>query len=431
MNCVHYSKQLCTGCGVCAGLCDAIEMSENDIGHYFPRVDLDKCKNCGKCMKICPVVTSYKDKALLNDNLWGGALESKANQTGYYLNCYEGYVPSRRKHSASGGLCSQLLMELIDRNLVQSVYCAHSNPDNGKLFISERVSTCEEIAACAGSAYYPIEISETIKSIKSRDELTAVVCLPCQATALRLAMKQDRRLKERIKYIIGLICGGMPGKSLVEYIATDSGCDFSAIDKATFREKDAGINCNNCQVKMYAKGELKCTSRFHNGESFGFAYLNHLFHNVACDACDDIFAESADIAFGDAWFPENQSNELGTSICITRNKELDHIIQNMGENVVMSSVERIIAAQKNVGLINRKKVMSGYYAYIFKKKGVTVNSVNPVRPGIKTRLRVVMELKVKKESAKAWKKYKAGKISFDSMKKKLTEIVGLKKKVLR
>lgn len=430
MNYVHYSKQLCTGCGVCAGLCDAIEMSENDIGHYLPQIDLDKCKNCGKCVRVCPVMTDYKDRTLLNDGLWSDSLKNKTSQTGYYLNCYEGYVPSRRKYSASGGLCSQLLMQLISRNMVQSVYCASSNPDSGKLFVSKRISTCEEIAACAGSAYYPIELSETIKNIKARDELTAIVCLPCQATALRLAMRQDKQLKKRIKYIIGLICGGMPGKSMVEYIATDSECNFNDINRATFREKDTGINCNNCQIKLYSGQELKCTSRFHNGESFGFAYLNHLFHNVACDACDDIFAEHADIAFGDAWFPENKSNELGTSICITRNKELDSIIENMSEYVIQSSIDRIIAAQKNVGLINRKKVMSGYYTYVLNKKGITVNTVKPVPPGLKTKLRIKTELAVKKESKKLWKKYKTGKISFSAMEKRLKQIISYKKKVL-
>lgn len=430
MDCVHRSKQLCTGCGICAGLCDAIEMSEDDIGHYIPKVDSEKCKNCGKCVKSCPVLLNSSDRDLLSDSLWSNSLKEKSLQTGYILSCYEGYVPSRREHSASGGLCSELLMQLLKRNMIKSVYCASGNPDRTKLFVSKRVSTCEEIASCAGSAYYPIELSETIKSIKARNELTAVVCLPCQATALRLAMKQDRQLKERVKYIIGLICGGMPGKGMVEYISAAEKCDFKHIDGVTFREKDKGIKCNNCQVKLYSNQNMKCTSRFHNGETFGFVYLNHLYHNITCDACSDIFAEHADVAFGDAWFPENTPNELGTSICITRNKEIDDIIKNISDFVTASSADRMITAQKNVGLVNRKKVMSRYYADFLKKKGFTINNVKPVSAGFKTKLRINMELATKKEVRKLWKKYKNGKITFSAMEKKLKRLIALKKKVL-
>ena len=97
-------------------------------------------------------------------------------------------------------------------------HCAVNNGDPHKFYICSRLTTEEEIRQNTRSAYYPIEISQTVESIRKRDENVAIVCLPCQAKALRLAMKQDKRLESNVKYIIGLVCGGLR-KTMVEYIA--------------------------------------------------------------------------------------------------------------------------------------------------------------------------------------------------------------------
>lgn len=39
----------------------------------------------------------------------------------------------------------------------------------------------------------------------------------------------------------------------------------------------------------------------------------------ACDFCDDVFAETADIALGDAWLPEYVQDGNGTNVVVTRN----------------------------------------------------------------------------------------------------------------
>lgn len=47
----EFDYDLCTGCGICAGICPAkvIQMVENR-----PRVDLKKCINCFCCQELCP-----------------------------------------------------------------------------------------------------------------------------------------------------------------------------------------------------------------------------------------------------------------------------------------------------------------------------------------------------------------------------------------
>ena len=412
---VHHSKQLCVGCGVCAGMCDAIKMKTDEFGFYYPEVDQTVCVQCGKCVSICPMRLSNQDAEKLEKTCLQNENLSYRVETGHYLGTYEGVISQYQNTSASGGYCTSLLCELLSRKLVKSVYCARKNADQDRFFVSKRVTSCEELRRCSGSAYYPIEISETINYIRNNREKTAIVCLPCQATALRLAMKKDKVLKDSIVFLIGLVCGGIPGKGMVEYIARDLSCDLKEVTNISFREKDSGIKCNNCQIKFYHDDRQIAVSRYH-GESFGFVYLNHILHNKGCNTCTDIFAEEADAVFGDAWFDENRSKELGTSICITRNPVLDEIMRDLGAGA--STIDRMILAQSNVGLITRKKQFSHYYRWYYGKKGYAIDVDSKKVTNRKKQCRVILEELFANGTRRAWLDYKVGKIHFPKLKKK-------------
>ena len=46
------------------------------------------------------------------------------------------------------------------------------------------------------------------------------------------------------------------------------------------------------------------------------------FQNPACDWCDDVVAETADIAFGDAWVEPYSSDGRGTNVVVVRSREM-------------------------------------------------------------------------------------------------------------
>ena len=56
----------CCGCAACANACpvDAIRMEEGKEGFVFPKVDLNTCIQCGKCVKTCPVLEIVKGSPL-------------------------------------------------------------------------------------------------------------------------------------------------------------------------------------------------------------------------------------------------------------------------------------------------------------------------------------------------------------------------------
>ena len=50
------------------------------------------------------------------------------------------------------------------------------------------------------------------------------------------------------------------------------------------------------------------------------------FQPAACNSCDDVFAETADVVFGDAWLPQYTDDWRGTNVVVTRSPEADRIL---------------------------------------------------------------------------------------------------------
>ena len=49
------NKEDCCGCTACASICPhkAITMEPDTLGFLYPKVNLQKCTNCGLCENIC------------------------------------------------------------------------------------------------------------------------------------------------------------------------------------------------------------------------------------------------------------------------------------------------------------------------------------------------------------------------------------------
>lgn len=62
------------------------------------------------------------------------------------------------------------------------------------------------------------------------------------------------------------------------------------------------------------------------GTLFGNSWGLNLFRYPACDFCDDVFAECADFAVGDAWLPQYLPDPAGNSIMVSRDRVLSELI---------------------------------------------------------------------------------------------------------
>ncbi|HEY0258517.1 MAG TPA: Coenzyme F420 hydrogenase/dehydrogenase, beta subunit C-terminal domain, partial [Lacisediminihabitans sp.] len=113
-----------------------------------------------------------------------------------------------------------------------------------------------------------------------------------------------------------------------------------------FRIKDRSLTSRQYEFGVQDKrdGEWRAAQTLSLvGGSWGHA----VFQPEACNYCDDVFAETADVVIGDAWLAKYEIDWRGTNVVVTRNPELRAIFERgaasgglMREDLDLDSVVR-------------------------------------------------------------------------------------------
>jgi coenzyme F420 hydrogenase subunit beta len=367
---------VCCGCGVCVALCPkhTITMQWNEYGEYNP-VQLRDCgKECGLCLKVCPFIDGNPNEDEIGSKLFSEIPGIQHNPvTGYYLSSGVGGVASEEKrwHSASGGLTTWLLQKLLSEHLVDAVLCVTSTENSDALFAFRVATTDEDIYAAAGSAYYPVEMSQVISHVLEYPGRYAVVGLPCFLKALRLAQSKNGILQKRLVFFIGLTCGHLTSKYLAKCAAELSGLDETPIYiryRNKSPERPAHSHC------FLLRGEYGSTKNLEWDKSlFGLMWGNQFLGLTSCMCCDDIVAECADVTFMDAWLPAYSSNPIGTNLWISRSPEITMILEGGKNDGTLSiapiSIEKVI---QSLSPRTKKRTTLSYRLHLMRKMNLSI-----------------------------------------------------------
>ncbi|PAV09389.1 Coenzyme F420 hydrogenase/dehydrogenase, beta subunit C-terminal domain [Methanocorpusculum parvum] len=366
-------NSLCSGCGVCAALCPkhALKITWNANGEYTPIRVRDCGKECELCIKVCPFSDGNPSEDQIGKEEFSLISDIHyCSETGYYLSSGVGAVSSDEKRlaSVSGGLTTWLLQSLMQKKIVDNVICVSPRRDSHKLFEFTIAKTEAEVSAAAGSAYYPVEMSEVISYVLENPGRYAIVGVPCFLKALRLAQTRNKFLKERLVVMVGLVCGLIPNTNLTRYMHYSAGLD-DEIASVCFRikhpDKPASRHCTRTEGISGEKSAITW-----NKNNISFARQCLALH--ACDCCDDVFAECADVTFMDAWLPEYSQDTKGTNIYLSRSKLVDELIQNGREQKTLSvtdiSIDKVIESQQP-RLHRKRNPLLGYRLSILKDSG--------------------------------------------------------------
>ncbi|MFT5701680.1 MAG: coenzyme F420 hydrogenase subunit beta [Desulforhopalus sp.] len=338
-------KELCCGCGVCAGVCPhkALAMQFNRYGEYNP-VLTGICVSCGLCEKVCPSLAG-------NPNEDGIATELYAQldnihhrpETGYYLESYVGHAPDEKMHwnGASGGMATWVLCELLQRGEIDYVITVSPNPHPEKLFKFIVVSSPEDVLACSKSAYYPVETSEVLQHVLCNEGRYAMMGLPCVCKAVRLAQRNNKKLRNRITVLLGLVCGNLPSSFLPDFLMRRVDVDPLDCRRVSFREKESGKPNHVHLFKGFDRKEREmCSVYWHEG--YSKAYMYEYFKLNSCNYCEDGFAECSDAAFMDAWVERHKNESNGTSFVLVRDPRINELLK---ADYTLEPIESIISSQ--------------------------------------------------------------------------------------
>ncbi|MCD4832138.1 MAG: Coenzyme F420 hydrogenase/dehydrogenase, beta subunit C-terminal domain [Anaerohalosphaeraceae bacterium] len=351
------NPKLCIGCGVCVGVCpsNANEMVENEYGEYLA-VKRNNCNNCGLCLKVCPFVAGNDNEDKIGEEFYGGGEGIQhSSEIGYYKDCYVGYRNNDelRMQSASGGLATSLLEKLLDEDKITAAFCVGPNLGcSGNLYSFQKCNSIDDIRNCTRSVYYPVELSSVIQFILKNDGTYAITVLPCMAKSIRLACKAIPRLSKRIKYIVGLTCGQLKSKAFAEYLCAKAGGDMESLSRLIFRNKVGTSRAGDYKLTFLCKNTDRKSSshslRFASDDIFCRVWDTDIFMIKPCAFCDDIFAETADISFMDAWLPEYQGDYKGHTLAVVRDENVNNLIANLDENITTINVNEVVKSQSGV-----------------------------------------------------------------------------------
>lgn len=183
-------KKNCCGCSACVQRCpkQCILLKEDDEGFLYPKVDEDKCINCGLCEKVCPIL-NQAEKIQPQEVL---AVKNPNEK--------------ERMASSSGGVFLPLAREVINNGGVVfgAVYDEHWEVHH---VYAEKI---EDVYPMMGSKYLQSKIENSFKDaerfLKQGCEVLFVGS-PCQIAGLRTYLRN----KEYPNLLaVDFLCHGVP-----------------------------------------------------------------------------------------------------------------------------------------------------------------------------------------------------------------------------
>ena len=325
----------CVGCGSCAAvLGPAGRMALDRYGCYRPDVaEGERQAGSGVPLwDVCPFAGGSAAEDAIAGALFGDECD-RDEAIGYHTATYAGSVAEGafRSRGSSGGMASWVLCELMRRDRIDAV--VHVRPQlpsqgDGRLFRYAVSRSADEVLAGAKSRYYPVEMSEVLREVRQTPGRYAFVGLPCFVKAVRLLCGADPVVAERVRYCIGLVCGHLKSTRFADMFAWQCGIEPGAVRAIDFRVKLPGCKAYEYGVEVVGVQDGREARVLRPSAGlFGSSWSYGLLKLPACDFCDDVFAETADLTVGDAWLDPYTADWRGTNVVVVRHRELASLIE--------------------------------------------------------------------------------------------------------
>ena len=233
-----------------------------------------------------------------------------------------------RSGGSSGGMVTWVALALLRSGRVDAVahVAGDGRPDAEAPMFAYRLSRTEaDLRGGAKSRYFPVEMSDVLREIRRTPGRYAVVGVPCFIKAVQLLRDRDPVLRERIVWTLGLFCGHMKSARMADSFSWQLGARTDAVASLDYRIKDTSrpANLYTAEARLDA-GETRRRDWWTLADGdWGAGF----FQNSACNMCDDVTAETADIAFGDAWAEPYAQDGRGTNVVVARQPELADLLR--------------------------------------------------------------------------------------------------------
>lgn len=297
---------LCCGCGICKAICpkECISWNEKN-GLYVPNINEQQCVNCGLCASVCPGLGHYYEaKETAEETVTGPVLAS--------YNAWSRDAELRHV-SASGGVVSTIIRELLETGAYDGAFCLDSydyrQQLKTRLYTAEEVKNCWNQSNAPKSRYLPVSHENAVAYIKeNRNARLIFVSTSCAVRGLQAAVKKLNLNREQYLFI-GLFCDKVFNYNVISYWQ-DQYCHGNTLEALHFKNKESGGWPGD--MKFFPKGKEAFYVPLEDR-----AKAKAYFMPERCLYCVDKLNACADISLGDNYTGKDGS-KLGSNSVIIR-----------------------------------------------------------------------------------------------------------------
>ncbi|EOS13046.1 hypothetical protein C802_01791 [Phocaeicola sartorii] len=336
-------KAKCCGCNACGDVCahKAITFQTDIEGFWYPKVDKDRCTNCGLCEKICPIISKATAKRFNVAKVF--AAYNKDEEV--------------RLDSTSGGIHSAFANVMYERNAY--VCGAIYNKDyTVSHFTSPDRSLLPKIRS---SKYLQSSMEGQFKQIREllRKEKSVFYCgTPCQVHALYNFLGKDNPNLITCDFICRGVNSPKVFLSYMDMLEQQYGAKATEIK---FKNKKWGWHNFSLRVD-FANGKQYCKDRWHDLYFIGYLQSGN-FARPSCYECQfKGFPQKADITLADFWGIENvdpsMDQDKGTSLVMVNSQRGLELFEAIKKNVVWKEFSMADAQNGNPAIDSSLKAAS-------------------------------------------------------------------------
>ena len=310
------NKEECCGCMACHDICpkNAIYIYEDEEGFKYPKINHDKCINCGLCKKTCPLIENSIDIENYEKQVYAVKLKNM----------------EERLTSRSGGA----FVAFSDFILQKKGIIYGASFDESFLVSHKRADTKNKRDAIKGVKYVQSNTEDVFNLVKN-DLLNGKYVLftgtPCQIDGLKHYLNTLNISKDKL-YTCDLVCHGTPSPGFWKnYLKSIEKRYNSKLINVSFRDKSFGWTPH---VEAYW---LKGVERKIVKNEYTKLFYQHIMFRASCYRCKySSMNRVGDITLGDYWGIEKVdkdfNDEKGVSLILVNSKKGETLFNQCVEN---------------------------------------------------------------------------------------------------
>lgn len=277
----------CSGCGACAFVChqNAISFFPDREGFLYPEIDADKCVECGKCVKSCPV--NVQDGCSIPVHTYAAVAKER----------------ELLKNSSSGAIFAVLAKHVLAEG--GYVFGAAMHEDYVVRHIC--ISDISQLHRLQGSKYVQSDMTGVYEKLSELLQSGMTVLFsgtPCQVTGVQQAMKG---IATGNLITVDIVCHGVPSPLFFrEHIAAA----YGDVEDVRFRYRTKYEL--NCFAMGYFKNGEKHLVQPTDKDAYYACFSSYVGLRESCYSCR--FANPArpgDLTLGDLGSHALYENMLG------------------------------------------------------------------------------------------------------------------------